>query len=175
MYRVIRPKEPLIETERLVLRPLTVADAQAVFKWGSDPRVNRFMAYPLAADVETERQWIASNDEEWAWGICLKSSGQLIGTGAVKPSADEAGYWEMGYNIRYDCWGNGYTTEAMKAILNFAREELSVKKICSKHAVDNPASGRVMEKCGLRFKNYCEYSKLDGSETFKAKLYTLEL
>lgn len=178
MYRVTRPKEPVIETERLVLRPLTVADAQAVFEWGSDPRVNKFMSYPAITAVEQEVQWLRTAEtdrKEWNWGFVLKENGKLIGSGSIGPNAQMPEYWGMGYNIRYDCWGNGYTTEAMKAILNFAREELSVKKICSKHAVDNPASGRVMEKCGLKFKNYCEYSKLDGSETFKAKLYTLEL
>lgn len=63
----------------------------------------------------------------------------------------------------------------MKAIISFAHNELGVNKICSNHAVDNPASGRVMEKCGLTFHHYGEYSKLDGSVTFKAKFYTMEI
>ena len=85
------------------------------------------------------------------------------------------GSWELGYNLRNDCWSRGYTTEAAKAILSFAYKELGAKIFTSHHAVDNPASGRVMEKCGLTFRHYGEYSKLDGSETFPAKFYRLEL
>ena len=63
----------------------------------------------------------------------------------------------------------------MRAIIDFAHKELGVNKICSEHAVDNPRSGRVMEKCGLKFFRYAEYTKLDGSQTFKAKIYKAEL
>ena len=177
MYEVLTPKEPIIKTQRLVLHPLTVADAQAVFEWGSDPRVNKFMSYPAITDIEQEVQWlrtVETDQKEWNWGFVLKENGKLIGSGSIGPNAQMAEYWGMGYNIRYDCWGNGYTTEAMKAIIRFVHEELGVNKICSNHAVDNPASGRVMEKCGLQFHHMGEYSKIDGSETFKAKFYTID-
>ena len=63
----------------------------------------------------------------------------------------------------------------MKAIIEFACRKLGIKKICSDHAVDNPRSGKVMEKCGLKFDHYGEYTKLDGSETFEAKFYIMDL
>ena len=53
----------------------------------------------------------------------------------------------------------------MKAIIEFVYRKLGIKKICSDHAVDNPRSGKVMEKCGLKFDHYGEYTKLDGGET----------
>ena len=79
----------------------------------------------------------------------------------------------MGYNLHYDYWHKGYCTEAMKAIIAFAHNKLGVNKICSTHAVDNPRSGKVMEKCGLTFNHNGEYSKIDKSITFKSKIYTL--
>ncbi len=178
MFEIIVPKEPILKTERLILRPLTVADAQAVFEWGSDPRVNKFMSYPPVSDIKTEISWLESvetDKTEWNWGFVLKENGKLIGSGSIGPNTDMPGYWGIGYNIRYDCWNKGYTTEAMKAVIRYVHEKLGVHKICSDHAVDNPASGRVMEKCGLRFHHYGEYSKTDGSATFKAKFYTLEI
>lgn len=178
MYELLIPKEPIIKTDRLVLRPLTVADAQAVFEWGSDERVNKFMSYPEITAVEQETAWLRfaeTDKKEWNWGFVLKENGKLIGSGSIGPNEDMAEYWGIGYNIRYDCWGKGYTTEAMKAIIRFAHEELGINKICSYHAVDNPASGRVMEKCGLTFHHMGKYSKTDGSATFEAKFYTLEL
>lgn len=178
MMNVIWHKEPVIETDRLILRPLTVADAKAVMEWCSDERVSKFMSYTGYDDIHIAKDWLGSlADEktEWNWGFVLKESGKLIGSGSIGEDNFMQGYWGFGYNIRYDCWNKGYTTEAMKAIISFAHTELGVNKICSDHAVDNPASGRVMEKCGLTFHHYGEYAKLDGSVTFKAKFYTMEI
>ncbi|MCM1115830.1 MAG: GNAT family N-acetyltransferase [Clostridium sp.] len=177
MMNIIWHKEPVIETERLILRPLTSADAKAVTEWCGDDRVSRFMSYTGYDDVNTAREWIGfitDDKSEWTWGIVLKENGKVIGSGAIGPDKHMPEYWGIGYNIRYDCWNRGYTTEAMKAVIAFARNELGVNKICACHAIDNPASGKVMEKCGLKFHHYDEYSKLDKSETFKAKYYTLE-
>ena len=171
-----------LETGRLILRPLTVADAESVFVWTSDPDVNRYMSYPLHADIETTRQWLLSVEqdsevqaalENYTFGFVRKSDGLLIGSGGIRRQED--GTWDFGYNLRRDCWGRGYTTEAMKAIIDFARTQRGAKVFAAHHAVDNPASGRVMEKCGLTFRNGGEYSKFDGSETFPAKFYRLEL
>ncbi|MFR5875847.1 MAG: GNAT family N-acetyltransferase [Eubacterium sp.] len=170
-------KEPIIETERLILRPLIVDDAPAVLKWAGDERVSRFMSYTGYDDINTARAWIESlKDEktEYNWGFVLKETGELIGSGSIGADVQLKGYWGMGYNIRYDCWNKGLTTEAMKAIIDYVHKKFGVNKICSDHAVDNPASGRVMEKCGLKFHHYGEYTKIDGSATFKAKFYTLE-
>lgn len=179
MFKVIWHKEPVIETERLILRPLTAADAKAVLQWTSDERVTEFMSYSKYDDVNMAIDWINSltgkEEKEWTWGLVLKENGRLIGTGAIGPDKLVEDYWGIGYNIVYDCWNKGYTTEAMKAIIEFAYTELGVNKVCALHAVDNPASGRVMEKCGLKFDHLSEYSKIDGSQTFKAKLYKMEL
>ena len=170
-----------LETERLILRPLTVADAEAVFVWTSDPQVNRYMSYSLHTDVEATRQWLREVEqdteeqaalENYTFGFVRKSDSLLIGSGGIRRQEDDT--WDFGYNLRRDCWGQGYTTEAMKAIIDFARRR-GAKVFAAHHAVDNPASGRVMEKCGLTFRHCGEYSKFDGSETFKAKFYQMEL
>lgn len=170
-------KEPIIETERLILRPLNVDDAPAVLEWASDERVSKFMSYTGYDDINIAKQWLESleNEEsEWNWGFELKETGKLIGSGSIGSDSVFEGYWGIGYNIRYDCWRKGYTTEAMRAIIDFVNKELGVNKICACHAVDNPASGRVMEKCGLKFHHYGEYTKIDGSQTFKSKFYKTE-
>lgn len=172
------PKEPILETERLILRPLTMDDAEACFVWHSDPIVNKFMSYPLIESIEGTRAWLATlpdAPENYYWGFVLKENNLLIGSGDIGPNKIMTDYWGIGYNIRRDYWNRGLTTEAMHAVMRFAYDELGVRKFCSDHAVDNPASGRVMEKCGLKFHHYGEYSKLDGSATFKAKFYALEL
>ena len=170
-------KEPILETERLILRPIALEDAEACFSWNSDERVARFMSYPRLTDISQTIEWIKStlvDETEWNWAFVLKEENRVIGTGSIGPNAQMKGYWGMGYNLHYDYWHKGYCTEAMKAIVDFVHNTLGVNKICSDHAIDNPRSGKVMEKCGLKFHHYGEYSKIDGSETFKAKFYTLE-
>ncbi|MDE6752048.1 MAG: GNAT family N-acetyltransferase [Eubacterium sp.] len=171
-------KEPILETERLVLRPLTVDDAEAVFEWASDPRVAKYMSYPRHTDICQTIEWLKStydDENEWIWAFVLKDENKIIGSGSIGPNTEMKEYWGIGYNIHYDYWHKGYCTEAMKAIIDFAHNQLGVNKICADHAVDNPRSGKVMEKCGLKFHHNGEYMKLDGSETFKAKFYTLEV
>ena len=72
-------------------------------------------------------------------------------------------------------WNRGYTTEATKQIIEFSRNVHGVKDFTASHAVDNPASGRVMEKCGLKFESYGEHSKRDRSVTYKVKNYRMHI
>ena len=164
------------ETNRLILRPLTTEDAEAAFVWLSDPEVNRYMPYPIYTEVEAARQWIASThgqDDYYLFGFVRKSDGLLIGSGDISPK--ENGAWGFGYNIRRDCWNQGYTTEAARAMIDFARREFGARDFEAEHAAANVASGRVIEKCGLIFDHDGEYGKYDGSEIFPAKFYKLHL
>ena len=157
-------KEPILETDRLILRPLTLDDAEACFSWNSDERVTKYMSYSTYTDLRQTVEWIQStmtDETEWTWAFVLKAENKVIGTGGIGPSAHMKGYWGMGYNLHYDYWHKGYCTEAMRAIIDFVHNELGVSKICSDHAVENPRSGKVMEKCGLKFDHYGEYTKLD--------------
>lgn len=171
-------KEPVIETDRLILRPITLDDAEACFSWNSDEKVTKYMSYSTVTDISQTIDWIKStltDEKEWNWAFVLKKENKVIGTGSIGPDAKMTDYFGIGYNIHYDYWHKGYCTEAMKAIIDFAYKKLGVKKICSSHAVDNPRSGKVMEKCGLKFSHYGEFKKLDGSKTLKAKYYKMEL
>ena len=173
----IMSKEPILETERLILRPPALEDAEACFSWKSDERVTKYMSYSTNTDISQTIQWIQStltDDTDWNWVFVLKEENRVIGSGSIGPSSKQKGYWGIGYNLHFDYWHKGYCTEAMQAIIDFAYRELGVKKICSSHAADNPRSGRVMEKCGLQFYRTGTYTKPDG-ETFPIKFYKMEL
>ncbi|WP_124099058.1 GNAT family N-acetyltransferase [Ruminococcus sp. Marseille-P6503] len=169
---------PVLETDRLILRPLTVKDAPAVFKWTSDERVAKYMIYQRHENIETTIAWLESikdaSEDSFHWGFVLKENGRLIGSGSIKYRKEEK-CWSFGYNISYDCWNRGYTTEAAKRMIEFAYKEHGARDFISEHAVDNPASGRVMEKCGLKFLHFGQYTKLDGSETVEAKVYKMHI
>ena len=94
-----------IETERLILRTITVEDAEAIFAWASDPDVNKFMIYPLHENIDVTREWLKTRDingkDEFDLGFVLKETGELIGQGGLFYHED-LDAWEVGYNLRKD-------------------------------------------------------------------------
>lgn len=164
-----------IETQRLILRPLTVADAPDVFEWVGDPEVNRWMPYPLYESVDQARAWIARlRPEDHEFGFQLRDGGKVIGAGSVK-WVEEQRAGELGYNLNRAWWGRGYATEAAKALLGWARDALGIRDFVASHAVANAASGNVIRKCGFQFERYGQYGRYDGSEIFDAAFYRLHM
>jgi ribosomal-protein-alanine N-acetyltransferase len=167
----------VLETSRLILRPLTTEDADDVFVWAGDPKVNQYMPYPLYTEVDKVRKWLETleeNDKQYEFGFICKDTGVLFGSGGVGPCEDGT-QWEVGYNLRSDYWGKGYATEAAKRMIEFAYQEFVVRDFGANHAIENPASGKVLQKCGMYVDHTGEYSRFDGSETFKAYFYKMHM
>ena len=165
-----------IKTERLLLRPLTMKDAEDIFEWVSDERVSKYMVYQTYQNIDQVREWIdfTEKDSSIHFGFERISDHKLIGSGDIDLER-ENGRCGFGYNFRYDCWGKGYATEAAKAMIDYAKTNFGAKEFFSSHAEPNIASGRVMEKCGLHFVRYGEFQKLDGSCKMRSIEYEGEL
>lgn len=166
---------PVLETERLILRPLDMKDKTAIYQWASDPRVSKYMMYSNYNSPDDANFWLEhlyEVENQFDYGFVWKETGELIGSGGLnyQPEND---VWNLGYNLRYDMWGKGIATEASKKIIEYAVSHCDVKRIEACHAIDNPASGKVMKKLGMSVFAECEYSKFDGSATFKALKYEL--
>lgn len=76
----------ILQTPRLILRPLTAADAEEVFIWCSDPLVNRFMPYALYTKTEDVRRWLETvekNEKQYEFGFVCKENNRLIGSGGI--------------------------------------------------------------------------------------------
>lgn len=163
---------PILETERLILRPLCVEDAPAVFAWASDARVAKYMTYPQHKSIDTTLEWLQSldhaSDTYYDFGFVEKTDGTLVGSGGLYWESEKQ-QWRVGYNLRYESWGKGYATEAAQEMIRFAKEDLRAVKIGSYHAVENTASGHVLEKCGLVFQRFGGHQKLDGSTEFQCR------
>lgn len=163
-----------IETEHLILRPLTPDDAEAVFRWGGDPAVNEYMIYPLYHRVEDVRTWLESRNpddpDNYDEGIVLKATGELIGSGGLV-CHPERNAWEIGYNLRADQWGHGYTVEMLTALMDHIRQTRPIEAIDGVFAAENRKSQRVMEKLGMVWVRNTEYTKLDSSRTYAAKYF----
>ena len=147
---------PLIETERLRLRPFTADDADTVQRLAADAEVAAGTAriphpYPEGAAAA----WIATHAEDLAagraasWAITVAGGGDLVGSGGLTleeaPARAYLGYW-----IGRPYWGRGYATEAAAAVVAHGFEALGLAKVTAHHFLENPASGRVLEKIGLR-------------------------
>ena len=165
----------MIETERLLLRPLTVNDAVDVFEWVGDPIVNRYMPYILYRDLEQVENWLRTvNEEDNEFALCLKEAKKVIGSGSIVFDPETNAY-RLGYNINRSFWQKGYATEAAKAMIQWAYDNLNARDFTAKHATDNIASGKVLIKCGFVFDRYGQYSRFDESETFDACYYIMHL
>ena len=118
-----------METKRIILRPWRESDAEILFKWASDPDVGPRAGWPPHKSVEESLEIIRTvfNDATNTWAIELKETGEAIGA--------------MGYGR--------ICTEALQLMLDHIRQTTDIKSLISGHFVDNPASGRVMEKCGF--------------------------
>lgn len=164
----------IIETDRLILRTVTAEDAEAIFKWASDPDVNKFMIYPLHPNAEVTRDWLNSRDtdgeDKFDLGFVLKETGELIGQGGLFYHGD-LDAWSIGYNLRKDYWGRGLVPEAIQAIIDYVDKEKGIRAIVGEFAKENHKSRRVMEKLGMTYWKDGQYTKLDGSATFESCKY----
>lgn len=169
-------KTPVLETERLFLTPLYESDAESAFGWTGDAEVSRFMRYARHKDIEVTKAWLREEESLWEkdtsydFGFRLKENNELIGSGGLLFN-QEQGAWELGYNFRKDCWGKGYATEAVEAVLFFAEHTLHIHRVIACHAKENPASGRVLEKNGFSYVKDSFDKKWDGSRTFETREY----
>lgn len=89
--------------------------------------------------------------EPSSFGIVLKETGTLIGTIGFMSWDAGNGSLEVGYSLSRSYWGKGLMTEALSAVLSFAFTDMKVHRVWAVHETSNPASGRVMQKCGMQF------------------------
>lgn len=157
-------EQVILETPRLILRPFLPVDAAQVQLLAGDKRVAEttlHIPHPYLDDMAG--QWIAGHLEHWQhktaviYAITDKVDNYLMGTmSLVDIQAEEA---ELGYWLGVDYWGKGYATEAARALADFAFSSLKINKLTADHLIDNPASGKVMEKIGMSYQHNIQ--KLD--------------
>lgn len=151
---------PVLETERLILRRMRMSDAADVYRYAQDPEVARHVLWEAHASIWESRSYIRyllyqyKNGDPGSWGIVLKGTKQVIGTiGYMSYSADNSAV-EVGYSLSREHWGKGLMTEALNTVIAETFQVLKLHRIEAMHFTDNPASGRVMEKCGMRHEGH---------------------
>lgn len=174
-------KTPILESKRIVLRPLSINDAEHIYKsWTSDSEVAKFMIWDEHKSINDTIEWLKveeqniDREKHYIWGFVLRETGELFGSGGIN-FKEELGCYELGYNIMKKYWGKGLTTEAGKAILDFAVSILGEKKFFCRHAVDNIGSKKVMTKLGFEYFGDSSYTSFSGQKHFHSKDYYLNI
>ena len=147
----------VLETERLILRPFTMEDAQPMFRnWASDPEVTKYLTWPAhGSPAITEmilREWVSGyqRPDQYKWAIVPKDgNGEPIGSIDTVRLEDSVEAAEIGYCMGRAWWGRGLMTESMKAVVDYLIGEVGMNKVFARHDPRNVGSGRVMEKAGM--------------------------
>jgi RimJ/RimL family protein N-acetyltransferase len=148
-----------LETERLLLREFTEADADDLFALDNDPAVMRFLNGGAPADRAAIRERLLPNfrayyqrsDGYGYWAAIEKASGAFLGWFHFRPARTEPEAIELGYRLNRAAWGKGYATEGARALIRKGFVELGTRRVVATTLAGNAASIRVMEKAGLTF------------------------
>ena len=145
----------MLETERLILRPMNEGDIDDVFAMRRDRDIMRFIREPVRDRAETA-DWVKLVSSRWAdekIGFCSlieKNSGKFSGWCGLW-QLKETGEIEVGYAITKKFWGRGFASESAEAFLEYGFEKLNLEKIAAVAFPENRASHRVMEKLGMSY------------------------
>lgn len=138
----------ILETNRLILRPLTLDDATAVHSFGSNPDNVRYMAWGPNAFEDT-LTFLKKAKVGCDFAVILKETNQLIGTCGIYPD-DKNDTAELGWILHMDYWKCGYGTEFAKELLRYGFIDLKLRRITATCCAENYGSYRVMERNGMR-------------------------
>lgn len=180
-----------LQTRRLMLRRLSLDDCHAMFEhWACDPAVARYVRWNAHRDWTVTAEYLHEVEKCYAdprvynWGICL-GDGTLIGTVGIGPAEASAAQgwrtlppalrgteaWEPGYALGRTWWGQGYATEALCAVRDFWFDRAGGTWLSICHALENPASGRVIQKAGFLYDHDAVYHRYDGTEVLCRTYY----
>jgi len=156
----------VIKGKRVTLRKLKPSDADAIQKYCNDPVISRWlMRLPHPYTKKHAVHFIRDGLKNWkkktqyVYGIIYE--GKLVGTIHIKIEEEDRG--QIGYSIAKPYWGKGLMSEAAKLIIKEGFKTLKLHKIYATHHPKNPASGRVMQKAGMKYEGLLrEHSKAKG-------------
>ncbi|MTI96150.1 MAG: GNAT family N-acetyltransferase [Firmicutes bacterium] len=169
---------PELHTERLLLRKLKSTDADAVFQYASDPQVARYTTWEFHRSIEASREFVNfvlqcyEQGKVAPWALVERTGGRVIGTcGFVgwKPNQFRA---EVGFALARSHWNKGFTTEAGRAVMEFAFDQ-GVNRLEGRCYLDNVGSARVLEKLGMRFEGILRQHIYAKGQFYDVRMYSM--
>ncbi len=161
----------VLETERLVLNKWTTSDEdiEGLYEFAKNPNVGPRAGWKPHDDLEESKKIIEElfipHD---VWAIREKKSGKIVGNIGLEPDRRREGVnsRELGYSLGEEWWGKGYMTEAARAVIDYAFNDLGIVVLAICTGPDNKRSQRVIEKCGFKFEGVQRrgYHIYDGTD-----------
>lgn len=170
---------PILETDRLLLRKITVEDAEDMFVYGSDAEVSTYVTWNQHQTLPETKEFIEFILNQYEagriapWGIEYKETGRLIGTIDFVSWSTNHKLAELGYVIAREYWGKGVATEAAKELIRFGFEKMDLVRIQARCFVENIGSERVMEKAGMSFEGIIRKGMLIKGKHRDLKMYSI--
>ncbi|MEJ9218498.1 GNAT family protein [Paenibacillus glucanolyticus] len=170
---------PVLETERLRLRRVSMQDANEMYVYASDDEVTKHVTWETHRSVNDSKRFIQFILAQYAkhdiapWGIELKESGRMVGTVDFvwwKPGHQSA---EIGYVLARDCWGQGLMTEAATALLKLGFGQMELVRIQARCITENIGSQRVMEKIGMSYEGTLKKGIKIKGQHWDLKLFSI--
>jgi ribosomal-protein-alanine N-acetyltransferase len=170
---------PTLDTERLVLRRLDITDVNDVFDYAKHPEVAKYVTWEAHKSIEDAKGFISwilgryKNDEAGEWGIELKETGRIIGAMGFVGLDLQNSCGTIGYALSKEYWGKGIMTEAVTRLLSFGFNDMELNRIEAFHAVENEASGKVMQKSGMQFEGILRQKMFAKGKFWDVKQYSI--
>ena len=170
---------PSLETQDLCLRKPRMKDAKDIFRYASDPEVARYVLWEPHRSVSESASFVRDLRARLragcpsSWVVVLRETDTVIGTiGFVWYSTDNNAA-ELGYSFSREYWNRGYATQALRAVIDSVFSSLPLNRLEAQHDVRNPASGRVMQKCGLTQEGILRGRIMNKGEYIDTALYSI--
>ncbi len=170
---------PTLETKRLILRKITVNDAQDIFEYASDKEIDRYLAWDYHKSIDDSNKYIEevlkkySDDLPGGWGIVHKQENKLIGTCGYLFINQNNKFADIGYALSRKYWNKGIVTEAVEEVIRHSFERLNVNRIQIHSVVKNIASSRVAEKVGMKFEGILRERFIMKGRFVDTKIYSI--
>ncbi len=138
-----------LETERLILRNITLDDASDIYLYASNKNVGDNAGFKAHESIEETKSIIETILKVASLAIVLKENNKVVGVISLPKKLD--GIYELGYSLAEECWNKGIMTEATKALVDYAFKTLNAYEIDAGCFIGNDRSERVLLKCGFKY------------------------
>jgi RimJ/RimL family protein N-acetyltransferase len=170
--------KPVVHTQRLTMRPFALGDAAVVQRLAGDPEVAlTTLSIPHPYEDGMAEQWISNHEASWeakqslTLAMTNESEGVVGATNLALNMDHQRG--EIGFWIGHEYWNRGYATEATAALIDFGFGELNLNRIQGRHFPRNAASGRVMQKAGMKYEGLLRQHHLVRGEFEDVAFYSI--
>lgn len=173
------PLPPILHTARLTLRPLAEGDGPALFAVFSDPAVVRYWSRSAWTDMAQADEMLAAAAAGYAdgsglrFGIVVTATNELVGVASLFAFDRDNRRCDLGYVLGSRHWGQGYASEALAPVLDYAFDTLGMNRIEADIDPRNIASQRVLEKLAFRREGYMPERWIVHGETADTAFYGL--